>query len=471
MTSSIRIDLLKWLIAPLVVINLIGALIVYMMAWLPAQKALDQNLAEIAFDLRIYLRTTAGRVEMDLSGEAEHVLRTNQADYTYFVVRHGQDTVAGDPDFPPLLIPSRNDQPFPYSGKLRDNPVRFVVMKTMVGEKLVLIGVAETLEKRRDMQANIVLTTLGLEAVLVVVSAAIVWFAVTEGLFPLQQMQTDLDARAPTDLSAIKEDLPLELRPLARAINGLLQRVESDGRARQSFLANVAHQLRTPLAGLKAQLTLLQENYADNADTARTVELMTSATERMIRQTNQLLVLARAEPTQIEQSRLEPVRLDKLVEESIQQFVHAADRKKIDIGFQLKASEIMGDHFLLRDLIDNLVDNALRYTPDGGAVTVRCAKKGEAVEFAVEDSGPGIPESDRDKIFSRFYRLDVKVPGSGLGLAIVHDIAKVHQAEISVDSGPGGNGTLFTVRFPQLGARSRVSATRSSLSVPDSSAA
>jgi two-component system sensor histidine kinase TctE len=449
--NSIRLDLLKWLIAPLLVINLVGALLVYMLAWSPAQAAMDQNLAEMAFDLRMHLHVGNNSVEMELPLQAERILRSNAADLTFFVVRAGQRTLAGDKDFPPLLVPGKEDLPFPYSGKLRNTPVRFLVLKTMVGSEQVMIGVAETLAKRREIQSNILLTMFGLEAVLVVTSVAIAWFAVTEGLFPLQQMQVELDTRAPNDLSAVEDDQPLELRPLAKAINGLLQRLEHDGKSRQTFLANVAHQLRTPLAGLQTQLTLLQDKHAADKDTAHALGLMMSAAERMTRQTNQLLVLARAEPTQIEMRRMEALSLDKLVEQVIDQFVQAALRKNIDIGFDLQPAPMVGDHFLLRDLIDNLVDNALRYTPAGGAVTVRCGARDKTAVFEVEDNGPGIPVADRGKIFSRFYRLDTKLPGTGLGLAIVGDIAKAHDATVTLDSGPGGVGTLFSVSFPLPG--------------------
>jgi two-component system sensor histidine kinase TctE len=321
----------------------------------------------------------------------------------------------------------------------------------MIGSEPVAIGVAETLTKRRRIQSRILLTLLALEGVLVIASTAIVWFAVTEGLFPLQKMQGKLDARNPSDLSAVPDsDLPTELRPLVRAINGLLNRAQEDGKARQNFLANVAHQLRTPLAGVKTQLELLQQRYAGERETARSVNLMMSSTERMIRQTNQLLALARAEPSQFERKRLDIVELDKLMEESVQHFVQEADKKDIDLGFDLRPAKVMGDHFLLRDLIDNLVDNAIRYSPRGAAVTVRCFENGIGGRLVVEDCGPGVPLSDREKIFGRFYRRDDKVAGTGLGLAIVRDIAKDHDAELTLESGPEGKGTVFTVQFPAI---------------------
>ena len=210
----------------------------------------------------------------------------------------------------------------------------------------------------------------------------------------------------------------------------------------------MAHQLRTPLAGIKTQLEWIQHRSADEQGTARSIDLIMSSIERMIRKTNQLLALARAEPSRFEKKRFELIKLDKLVEESIQHFVREADKKEIDLGFDLHETNVIGDRFLLQDLIDNLVDNAIRYSPRHGAVTVSCVQQDQVGILVIEDSGPGIPLSEREKIFSRFYRLDDNTSGSGLGLAIVRDIATDHEAEIILKPGSEGNGTIFMVRFP-----------------------
>jgi two-component system sensor histidine kinase TctE len=450
MSASIRVDLLKWLIAPLIVINLIGALLIYMLAWAPTQAALDQNLAEIAYDLRMRLRVEHSGITADLPDKAERILRERHGDTVYFTVRNAaMQTVAGYGDFPPLLLPPRDNDPFAYSGRIGNQPVRILVLKTSVGSELIWIGIAETLAGRREVQSTILLTLLALEAVLVIASVAIVWFAVTEGLFPLQEMRAELDSRSADDLSAVKEKgVPLELRPLIKAINGLLLRAQDDGKARQSFLANVAHQLRTPLAGFKAQVDVLQQKYAGEPEAAQSVSLMAQSTDRMIRQTNQLLALAKAEPSQFERKRLESVELDRLVQECMPHFVREADKKAIDLGFELELVRVMGDRFLLRDMLDNLIDNAIRYSPQGATVTVRCVREDGCARLVVEDNGPGVPVEDREKIFDRFHRLDVRIPGTGLGLAIVRDIAVTHDAGITVASGAGGKGTVFTVTFP-----------------------
>lgn len=286
-------------------------------------------------------------------------------------------------------------------------------------------------------------TLVLLEIVLALACVALIWFSVSNGLRPLHRLRTELNQREGDDLAPLAaQQAPYELEPVVSAFNGLLAKVGEGAQARQEFLANVAHQLRTPLAGLRTQLEWLRARHAD-ADTARSVELMQSATERMIRQTNQLLSLARAEPHHFEKTRLEPVALDALVAEAVQAFVDQASGKRIDIGFDLQPATISGDRFLLRDLIDNLIDNAIRYTPPGGAVTVT-VRPGL---LAVEDNGPGIPPARREHVFSRYVRLDERSHGSGLGLAIVRDIAAVHGARLALGEPAGGRGALFTVQF------------------------
>lgn len=306
---------------------------------------------------------------------------------------------------------------------------------------------AAELRKHEQLRLAVLRALVLMEVVFALASIGLIWFSVGNGLRPLHRLRADLDAREADELAPLDPArVPSELEPVVAAFNGLLEKVSDGARARQDFLANVAHQLRTPLAGLKTQLEWLQARHAE-PQTAQSVQLMQAATERMIRQTNQLLALARAEPHHFEKARLEPLALDALVGETIQQFVEQAARKGIDLGFDLVPAPVTGDRFLLRDLIDNLIDNALRYTPAGGTVTVSCGPADDGTFFQVEDNGPGIPAARRADIFSRYVRLDDKSHGSGLGLAIVRDIARVHGAELSVGDGAGAHGAAFTVTF------------------------
>ena len=449
---SIRLRLLKWLIGPILLINLAGGALTYVLAWLPAQTAFDQSLLDAAGALVPRLRQAGGVLQIDLPQQAEQVLRADATDAIYFVVRGpaGQD-LAGDPDFPklPRLRPEDLKGQHAYDGAMRGEGIRIVALSAAVGAQSVTIGVGKTLRKRGQIRHAIFRALILLETMLTLASIGLVWFSVTNGLLPLQRMRADLNARSGEDFSPIRDEhVPYELIPVVSDLNGLLDRVHAGAKAQHDFLANVAHQLRTPLAGLKFQLEWLGQRHEAESETIYSIKLMLSSTERMIRQTNQLLALARAEPSHFEKGRLLPLELNALVEESIQHFVEEAAKKGIDLGFNLARTVVVGERFMLRDLIDNLIDNAIRYTPQCGTVTVSCIADALSGRLVVEDSGPGIPHDKRESVFERFVRLDEKITGSGLGLAIVRDIALAHGASITLDTRPGRPGCIFSVRFP-----------------------
>ncbi|WP_228893124.1 sensor histidine kinase [Pseudoduganella aquatica] len=468
---SIRLRLLKWLIAPILLINLAGGALTYMLAWLPAQAAFDQSLSDAAGALGARLSEAGGAWRIDLPPQAEQVLRNGDADAVYFVVRDGAGRLlAGDADFPALAgaKPAAAGAALAYDGAMRGEAVRIAALRVSAGGAAAApataapapayVGVARTLRQRTQVRQAIFRALVLLDSLFTLACVGLIWFSVTNGLRPLERMRAGLNARKGDQLSPIvQEGVPYELAPVVHAFNGLLARVSEGAQAQQEFLANVAHQLRTPLAGLQTQLEWLGHRHAE-AETAHSIRLMLSSTERMIRQTNQLLALARAEPSHFEKTRLEPLALDALVAETVQHFVEQAARKSIDLGFELQPAPVLGDRFLLRDLVDNLIDNAIRYTPEHGTVTVRCMP-GEAgggaltggTVLEVEDSGPGIAPALREAVFKRYVRLDDKVAGSGLGLAIVRDIAAAHGARIAIASATGGQagqGALFSVRFP-----------------------
>ncbi len=449
MKPSIRANLLKWMIAPLLLINLVGAGLTFWLAWAPTQTALDHSLADAAWALIPRLRETGGVVTVDLPHQAEQVLRVDHFDSIFFVIRDATGrTLAGDHDFPALAPLAHVDEPNVHEGSMRGEPVRIVNLKASIGTATVYIGAAETKRKREESLRRIVATLVLIEIALTCVAVTVVWTAVRRGLLPLKKMQDDLNRRQDIDLAPLAAaDAPIELAPLIEALNGLLDRTQAGATAQQTFLANIAHQLRTPLAGLKIHLEWQQQHATDGALVQATT-LMMASTDRMIRQTNQLLALARAEPSHLGSAQREPLWLDALVAESVQHFVREADLRQIDLGFDLRPAQLHGDRFLLRDMVDNLIDNAIRYSPVRGRVTVRCWQDSQGCTLVVEDNGPGIAPDQRALVFNRFYRLDHGTPGSGLGLAIVHDIVAAHGAQVTLHAGPDGSGTSFAVAFP-----------------------
>ena len=443
---SIRLRLLKWLIVPILLINLAGASLTYMLAWTPARLAFDQGLADSAGALASRVHDSGGAAAIDLPAPAEQILRAHDSDAFYFVVRGaGGRILAGDADFPA----ARRTEPAAYDASMRAEPVRVAFRSFAVGREQIEVGVAKTMRKRSQVRAAIVRVLVLLEALFTLALVGLIWFSVTNGLAPLARMRSNLERRDASDLAPIESGaVPDELAPVVGAFNELLGKVQAGASAQHDFLADVAHQLRTPLAGFKLQLEWLAARHRTDPDTVHSVRLMLLSNERMIRQTNQLLALARAEPSRFEKTRLETLDLAQLVEQVVQYFVDEAGKKQIDIGFDLQPTPVGGDSFLLRDLIDNLIDNAVRYTPPHGTVTVRCYPQGAQGVLLIEDSGPGIAPHQRAMVFQRHVRLDDKSPGTGLGLAIVRDIAQAHGAQVEIADGPGGQGLAICVRFP-----------------------
>ncbi|GAB3454572.1 sensor histidine kinase [Massilia terrae] len=430
--SSIRLRLLIRLVGPLMLVNLGAAALSYQLAWKPAQRAFDQSLSEAAQALALRPGTLPAAA-------------SDGIDQTWYALRDSNGALlAGTGDLPLAGRPGSVSD-----AMMRGEAVRVAIAQAAGSSGPVRIGVARTVRARTQVRDAIVRTMVALEVVVSLALAGVVWLSVTNGLAPLARLRSRLDGRESGELEPLDEHgLPDELAPVVVAFNDLLGRAAAGARAQQEFQANVAHQLRTPLAGLKLQLEWLAEHHKDDAESRASLDLMLRANERLIREVNQLLALARAEPSHFETARLEALDLSALVADAVQALVDQAVARGIDLGFALTTAPVRGDRFLLRDLLDNMVDNALRYTPEGGSVTVRVGMMDGAARLVVEDTGPGIPPAQRARVFQRFVRLDERTTGSGLGLAIVRDIAQLHGAQVELGNGPEGRGAVFTVRFP-----------------------
>jgi two-component system sensor histidine kinase TctE len=335
------------------------------------------------------------------------------------------------------------------------------------GDAPSLVQVAETLGKRSRLATEIIKGVIIPQFVILPVAVLLVWLALARGIKPLNELQQRIRRRRSEDLSPIDEqEAPEEVAPLVQAINDLLMRLDRSIGAQRHFLADAAHQLKTPLAGLRTQAELAQREIdagqPDPRSLKRSLQQIARSSQRAAHMVNQLLAMARAEDGE-SALRKQEVRLARLAREVVRDFVPRAMDKHIDLGYEGPdgddaATHLTGQPLLIRELIRNLVDNALQYTPEGGVVTVRVTPDpfGQVVVLQVEDSGPGIAESERDLVFRAFYRsLDADADGSGLGLAIVKEIATQHGAAVTLTDArtrpPGGNagpGALFTLRFP-----------------------
>jgi two-component system sensor histidine kinase TctE len=259
--------------------------------------------------------------------------------------------------------------------------------------------------------------------------------------------------RRPGDLSPIdSRRVPEEVQPMVRSFNDVMARLEENLQAQQRFIADAAHQMKTPVTGLRMQAELAMRE-TDPVQLRRSVEQIAQAAERAGHLITQLLTLARTEASHEKLHRFEIVDLESLAREVTLEWVDAARARQIDLGFEGSEwpSVIDGVPLLLRELLKNLVDNAIKYTPFGGRVTVRVIPA-EHIVLEVEDNGIGVAEEDRERIFERFYRvLGTDADGSGLGLAICREISELHRAAISLLAGGSGHGSRVVVVFPRVG--------------------
>jgi two-component system sensor histidine kinase TctE len=280
-------------------------------------------------------------------------------------------------------------------------------------------------------------------------AVALFWFSIGRGLAPLDRLREEIAARSPRDLRPVPEHgKPVEVMPLIGALNRLLSRLNAAIESQQRFIANAAHQLRTPLAGLKTHAELARRQ-PSTVELKSLLDMIAGETERTSHLVNQLLTLARAEPG--ETAGRQPVNLHELIGRDVRTWVQRAVNKNIDLGFELEDAWVLGEPLLLRELFANLLDNALAYTQIGGSVTVRTAGRQDETILEVEDNGPGIPEAEREKVFERFYRIAATGgEGCGLGLSIVAEIAERHGGRVELTAPPGGQGTLMRAVFPRL---------------------
>jgi two-component system sensor histidine kinase TctE len=277
-----------------------------------------------------------------------------------------------------------------------------------------------------------------------------IWFGVRHALLPVEDIRRALQgmqhgALKPLDAASA----PGEIRPLVAEFNLLLDRLEQAANAQQRFVANAAHQLRTPLAGIRTQLELLPQE-ADAAERDSRTRQCIGALERLGHLINQMLVLLAAEPGGRQTDLAEHIDLPELVRDRSPEWIRLAENKGLDLGFELQACHVKGDRLLLGEMITNLVNNALIYTPPPGEVTLRCGEIGGKAFVEVEDTGPGIPPEFRERVFERFFRLPAaSSPGGGLGLPIVREIARGFGGRVDILTPVSGKGALLRVSLPR----------------------
>jgi len=442
MARSLRAHLLRLLLPPIAALLAVGAVVAYYPSMEPATEAYNLALVDIGIALGSHVRVVDSGYAFDLPPAVEQVLRTDRYDTIYYrILSPGGVDIAGEPELP------QPEGAGPYDALFKGQKVHVVSVSSPCGPATCTVLVAETTVKRSRLTREIMLSSLLPQLLLAVATLVIVWFGVKRGLGPLESLSEEIKQRSPRDLRPIDASAaPEETRPLLVALNGLLEQVAQASRNQQRFLANAAHQLRTPLAGLQAHTELALAQPLPGAVRAQ-LDQVHQATIRTARLANQLLALARAEPG----ARGDPssVNLKSVVEAEADAWVHQALARDVDLGFELEAAPVLGDAFLLREALANLVHNAIEYSNRGGHVTVRTGARNNHAFVEVEDDGPGIPSAERARVLERFYRVPgTSGTGSGLGLAIVREIAAGHGAGIELSEGAGARGCRVAITFP-----------------------
>ncbi|HEY7985893.1 MAG TPA: sensor histidine kinase [Methylophilaceae bacterium] len=453
---SLRHQLLFWLIISLTLILSIGAVASYYRASYFASLAYDRSLFRAALALADQVEVIKGRVYVDLPQEALDLLEYDKDDWIYYqVTGPNGELVAGDKGIPlPTNLPLAGKHIY-YDTVFDDKPVRVTAFSLpLTGTSAdgdVLVQVAETLSKRETMVREIMEATIMPQLLITLLATLLMLYGVKRGLLPLDRLRLALSQRSHRDLSPVPEaGAPLEVQPLLIAMNDLMQRVHEAIGLQQRFIADASHQLRTPLAGLQTQAEMaLREQ--DPQAVRNALEHIRASTVRLSHLIHQLLSLARVEPGSGRDMGLATLDLAVLAREVTSEWVTPALAKQIDLGFEAASNPVMisGDAILLREMLSNLVDNAIQYTPAGGEVTVSVLLENDHATLVVEDNGIGIPQTEREQVFERFHRVsDSNGIGCGLGLAIVREIVQAHNAAITLNSGSDGQGTRVEVILP-----------------------
>jgi two-component system sensor histidine kinase TctE len=456
-------EILDWMLTPLLLLWPLSLALTWFVAQNIAAKPFDRALSFNLQTLSQYVATQGGQVRFDLSPQARDLLRADDTDLIYYqLIDPSKGLIAGEDDLP---LPGDNVTPEPGKVLLRDDVVRgdpvrvaYVWLTRTGSDRLVLMQMAETKGKRSTLAAEIIKGVMVPQFIILPLAVLLVWLALVRGIQPLSDLEQRIRARKPDDLSPIEEShIPQEVAPLVDSINDLLTRLTTSLGTQRRFLADAAHQLKTPLAGLRMQAELAQRE-TNPQDIRGSLQQIARSSIRATHTVNQLLALARAETT----GRALPIAtidLAQLVLDVVRDSVPRSLEHGVDLGYegpeQTPAEcHITGNSTLLQEMVRNLIDNAMHYSGRGGVVTARILldRYSRVQVLQVEDNGPGVPEAERELVLQPFYRaLGTNVDGSGLGLAIVNEIVQQHSAVLSMeDAQPGAlprPGLRVSIRF------------------------
>lgn len=457
---TLRRSLLTYLLIPLGLLWLFSAVATYYIAKNYSNLAYDNALFDSVETVEEHLRLKDGKSQLDLPEIAWDILGFDKQDEVYFEVRRADGSpLAGGRDIPdPPEGNKTRGQAIFHDSVMDGKSVRVASLYVNLGggnpDNQVLVQVAETLNKRESLARQILSEVAIPQIVLILLAAVSVWVGVSRSLAPLENLRTAIRNRSHHDLSPISEDpAPQEVQPLLHSINDLMQRFGQVLVAQQHFIADAAHQLRTPLAGLTTQ-TELALRQTDPAALQHAVGQIRVSVERTNHLVQQLLALAHAEVASTMAMHFESLDLDVLTRTLTTEWVPQAIAKDIDLGYEGPGQPTMvrGHALLLREMLANILNNAVCYTPAHGKVTVRLTT-GRHPLLSIEDNGPGVPADEHERVFERFHRVPGSSGmGSGLGLAIAREIAHAHGARVWLESAGPRGGARACIEFMHTSA-------------------
>ncbi|WP_206955833.1 sensor histidine kinase [Trinickia acidisoli] len=460
-------EILDWMLAPLLLLWPMSIAVTYLVAKTIANGPFDRGLETDTYVLARQIHPVNGVATLTLPEAARDFLTGDNIDKVFYqVIGTRGELVTGVSDLP---LPSEDDRPQPGLVEFRDatlhgNDIRIayttVALPAGAGAdagQAVLVQVAETFDKRSALANEIIKGVILPQFVILPLAIVLVWFGLSRGLAPLTTLQSNLRTRRPDDLSPLEaSSAPPEIEPLITSFNDLLTRLAQNIDLQKRFIADAAHQMKTPLAGLQMQAELALRHEVP-PEVRRSLEQIGTGADQAARLVTQLLALARAE-NRMSGHVFSHVEVTHLARLAVRDWVRAALAKQMDLGYEPPDEPVFveGNPIMLREMLSNVIDNAIRYTPAGGRITVRVRPQREAdrVHIEVEDTGPGIAPAERPKVVERFYRiLGREGDGSGLGLAIVREIATMHGGTLTLDdhvyqASPRLAGTLVSISLP-----------------------
>jgi two-component system sensor histidine kinase TctE len=426
---------------------LCGALVHYFNSVAPGVIDSDRRLRGAMNALMAHVVIKGGQVTIDVGADGKPSLPT--PDSIMYAVRDSQGRLlAGDARLP--VVPMNGDTSQQIAMTQVDHRnVRSLTTRFDTPGGVILITAADLRPAAEPAARYGFMSTLLWDFVQLDVTLVLVWVGIQLGLRPVKRLREEIATRSPQDLRPIDESsVPREIAPVVVTLNRLFTTLRTSAQSQQQFIANTAHQLRTPITGLQAQLDLLAVEPAAQPIKHR-LHTLQEGIRQLAHSANQLLTLARADPSANLAAKNQTVDLRAIAGEVAAKFFDRALQANIDLGVEATPVSIRADPSLLDDLLSNLVDNALKYTPAGGQVTLSVSAPNHGALIAVEDSGPGIPDGERQRVRQRFYRLpNSPGHGSGLGLAIVDEIASLYGASLTIGAGANGKGARITVQFP-----------------------